>query len=309
MNSFVSLMYHNVVEDGATFPELSPSVTSYFVDRSTFAAHIQEMCLRGSCIDVESMKQFYAVDDKPNRAVSTGNAVQITFDDGWLGSIDLAGQILEGNGIQGIVFITSDLVGCPHFVDEIQLRRLKNQTIQIGAHGKTHRMLNRLSEQEIRDELTQSKNYLEDVLGSCVDMLSIPGGATDDRVQSIAAEVGYEYIFTSEVHRNPHAYGARNIGRIAIRNTTKLSDVSRYVQHNLRREQWRRGLLSVPKRMLGRKLYAALRRRLLGETDGQREMLDIREAGDITQHRAENSDWLDNEILNLQVTQPSQSAE
>lgn len=305
MKSFVSLMYHNVVDDGATFPELSPSVTSYFVDRSTFAAHIQEVCERGNCIDFGAMQRFFSTDDAIAGCNKNPNVIQITFDDGWLGSIDIAGPILERHGVEAIVFVTTDLVGCRHFVGESQLRTLPNDTVQIGSHGKTHRLLSRLSDDRIREELTVSKAYLEDVLGTRVDALSIPGGAIDDRVSSIAVDVGYEYIFTSSVHRNTHGQGAHNIGRVAIRDTTTLSDVRRYVEHNIRREQWRRGLLSVPKRMLGAERYAAFRRRLLGETSDQHEMLDIRDARESPTEGIGKCDWLDDQILNLQVVPPN----
>ena len=35
-DSFVALMYHNVGPEGETYPDLSPSATSYFVSRSAF---------------------------------------------------------------------------------------------------------------------------------------------------------------------------------------------------------------------------------------------------------------------------------
>jgi peptidoglycan/xylan/chitin deacetylase (PgdA/CDA1 family) len=135
--------------------------------------------------------------------------------------------------------------------------------------------LNRLSEDEIRNELQFSKSFLEDVVGYEVDALSLPGGAVDERVRHIAAEVGYRFLFTSEIYANTSSMDQMMIGRVAIKSSTTINDFRRYVQHNLGWEQWRRRLLSIPKRALGLRSYERLRRRLLGEVQDQYDMVDL----------------------------------
>ncbi len=276
MQSFVSLMYHNVTANGAAHPDLSPSVTSYFVDRDTFAAQMQELQRLGRCQDWEAIRRFYTFDDiETDRLLNHRPAVQISFDDGWMGSVDVAGPILESHRFQAMLFVTTDLVGRDRFVTATDLQQLPPQTFRVGSHAKTHRLLNRLNEHEIRNELHSSKQSLEDIVGYEIDTLSIPGGAVDARVRRIADELGYRYLCTSRIHANSRQTGPLHIGRIAIKQATALADFRHYVCHRLGRERLRQSLLSVPKQVLGRKLYDSMRRRLLGEAHDQQEMVDL----------------------------------
>ena len=276
MHTFVSLMYHSVVRPGEKYPELSPSVTSYFVDQATFTAQVTALCRLGRCIDLATVRAFYDPETSafPHFPQSEP-LVHITFDDGWQGAVDVAGPVLESHGCSALLFVATDLVDCPHFISRSILQRLPADTFQVGSHAKTHRFLNRLNEDEIRDELQSSKSFLEDAVGYEIDALSIPGGAMDERVRHIAADVGYRFLFTSEIYANTHSVGPMRIGRIAIKATTTMDDFHRYVQSHLRREQLRRQLLSIPKRVLGPSGYERLRCWLLGEGQDQYDMVDL----------------------------------
>ncbi|MBM82127.1 MAG: hypothetical protein CMJ78_16285 [Planctomycetaceae bacterium] len=273
MNSFITLMYHNVTPNGAEYSDLSPSVTAYFVDQRTFSAHLLEVCQRGHCVDTKAIAGFYQ--QKSVNVPDVLTLVQVTFDDGWAGSYETAGPILETHGCQGLLFVTTDLIGSRHCVSLNDLKRIDPVVMTIGSHAKTHRFLNRMSESEIREELSFSKSHLEDAVGYEVDTLSIPGGAIDERVRKIASDVGYRFVYTSETYANTRHRGSLNIGRIAIKNTTTIDDVRRYVKGDLRKERLRRGLLSIPKRLLGQHGYHALRRRVLREAESQEEMVDL----------------------------------
>jgi peptidoglycan/xylan/chitin deacetylase (PgdA/CDA1 family) len=275
MHQFVSLMYHSVVQHREQYPELSPSVTAYFVDQATFNAQVTELCRLGRCIDLATVRAFYHSETGAFHPPPSKPLVHITFDDGWRGAVDVAGPVLESHSCSALLFVATDLVDCPHFVSSSLLRSLPAETFQIGSHAKTHRFLNRLSEDEIRDELQSSKTFLEDVVSYEVDALSIPGGAVDERVRHIAAEVGYRFLFTSEIYANTRSMGQMRIGRVAIKSNTTMNDFRRYVQHHLGWEQWRRRLLSIPKRTLGLRSYERLRRRLLGEAQDQYDMVDL----------------------------------
>jgi len=281
MNSFINLMYHNVTPNGVSYPDLSPSVTGYFVDQCTFESHLQVIRQRGHCIGSTDVSAFF---DQPmtDDVSDVMSAMQISFDDGWAGSYDVAGPILETHGFSGILFVTTDLVGRRHCVTRADLSRMNRNVMTIGSHAKTHRFLNRLKSDEIREELSYSKGYLEDAVGYEVDSLSIPGGALDGRVRQIAEEVGYRFLYTSEIHRNTFRRGAMNIGRIAIKNGTALADIGRYVRGDIRKEQFRRRVLSIPKLILGQHRYHALRRRVLGEEEEQNEMVDLKTQGSNT---------------------------
>ena len=272
-DNFISLMYHNVHADDARFGDLSSSITSYFVNVSTFASQMDELIrLGGTCLSAVQWTALYSTGSLP---VSSANPVLLSFDDGWRGVIDLAVPILQSRHGCGILFVTTDFIGRPRFISRRDLLHFPHDVLQLGSHARTHRMLNQLSDAEITAELIDSKHALEDLSGRPVDCLSIPGGALDHRVRHIAAETGYRFLFTSEVHINTPRRGPFSIGRVPIRATTPLDAFRRYVTRRILREQMRRWILQVPKRALGRSGYERLRRRLVHEAPGQLDMLQI----------------------------------
>jgi len=273
--AFVCLMYHNVCADDAPYGALSPGITTYFVRDREFALHLQLMRANGAtCCGYEILPRFYAA---PAPAAVTEQPFQVvlTFDDGWRESVEVAGPILESAGSQALLFVTSGLVGRPHFLTAAQLQRLPAHVFRVGSHGRTHRPLSSLSEAEICEELHDSKTFLEDALGYPVDTLSLPGGAGDRRVRRLAAQIGYRFVLTSQVRLNRRHDDPLALGRIAVRKQTSPDAVRRYVRHEVARARWRSWLLHGAQCLLGRARYDGLRRRLLGAEADHKEMADL----------------------------------
>ncbi len=284
MQAFATLMYHNVTDNGDRFAHLSPSVTDYFVDQETFRAQIRELTRCARCVDTECVEHFFGEDADPSRTAAAATnpthsqasqrAVQITFDDGWKGSLDLAGPILDDAGCQGLLFVTSDLIGCPEFVTRSDLRTLDPRTLFVGSHARTHRLLDRLNDVELSEELRVSKQVLEDLVGYEVASLTVPGGALNNRVLELAGKTGYRFVYTSQVRHNTRRSGPLNIGRVAIKRTTTMHQFRRYLAHRLWRDQLRRQVLQISKSILGR-AYRPFRGWLLGVNAGPADMVDL----------------------------------
>jgi peptidoglycan/xylan/chitin deacetylase (PgdA/CDA1 family) len=266
--AFVCLMYHNVYRDPVPYARLSPAVTSYFVRQDAFQAQLSELASQGGrFLGPEDLAGFYQ--GAARAEALAGWPVLLTFDDGWAGSVEYAGPVLERHDARALLFVTTEFVGRPHFLDRWQLGQLSRERFQVGSHGRTHRMLNLLNDAEVREELAYSKAFLEDALGYAVETLSVPSGAAGKRVVRIAAEVGYRFVFTSEVHVNRPGTGPLDIGRVAVKHDTSVKTFRRYVRQCLTRERLRRWVLNFPKRLLGLRRYERWRRRLLGEAPGQ----------------------------------------
>lgn len=286
MNGFVSLMYHNVCSprDAAGswpgFAGLSPSVTSYFVDRESFALQCSLVADTGRALDA-------ALDAAaPGPEHSSGNlpGVHITFDDGWRGTLDEAGPVLESQALTAMLFVTTDLIGHPWFLSRAQIAGC-SRTFIIGAHGRSHRRFIELSDAELREELSNSKATLEDILGREVPDLAFPGGAYDARVLRIATEAGYRQLFTSDIGANAWPAGGERsdgqlIKRVAIKSNTRSTTFRRYLAGRFGRERLRNLVLSGLKHSLGRQGYAALRGRLLAEVATDLEMTDLSQANE-----------------------------
>src|SRR5438132_3902222 len=161
--SFVGLMYHNVVESAEPYTGLSPSITRYFVSRTVFAQQIQTISELGTCWGTDELANYFGA--LPSRTDARGARrfpVVITFDDGWRDSLEIGGPILGSFGLRAFLFVATDFVGRRHFLSRSELQRLPQGVFCIGSHGRTHRLLNRLSDDEIREELRASKAFLED---------------------------------------------------------------------------------------------------------------------------------------------------
>jgi peptidoglycan/xylan/chitin deacetylase (PgdA/CDA1 family) len=270
MSRFVCLMYHNVVardEPGtpsAPIDRLSPSITSYFVPDARFYDHLAGLD-RGHRLSPSDL-------DQPKSDSSDDLKALITFDDGWAGTIDHAGPILNSFGITGLMFVTTGLIGRPMFCTAAALRSVPQSVLEIGSHTVTHPFLSELDEDAIRDELIDSKHSLEDLLSREVRSISIPNGSIDDRVARIAREAGYQHIFGSDVRINDTTDRDSIIGRVAVKWDTPTETVRRWLHGNIASAGWRRNVLSLPKRVLGPARYRRLRAWALGERRGHDEM-------------------------------------
>jgi len=272
VSRFVCLMYHDVCPDGDVGPEgpfarLSPSIRSYSVTTSRLREQVAAIG-RDRWLDPKQLRRPAHAgprDDLPQ--------VLLTFDDGWTGSFLEAGPILEQAGARAIVFVTTGLIGHPLFASEQLLRDLPPDVFEIGAHTVTHPFLAECSSPVVRRELNESRCQLEDILGRCVDSLSVPNGSLDERVLKIARECGYELIFTSETTTN--TVGDRVIGRVAVRSGTPTETVLQWAEGRLGAAGWRRRALEIPRQLLGPKRYRRLRGWALGEESGQDDMSQL----------------------------------
>jgi peptidoglycan/xylan/chitin deacetylase (PgdA/CDA1 family) len=190
--------------------------------------------------------------------------VLLTFDDGWSDAVRVGGPLLEQQGCQAVMFISTDFLDRRYFLSRAELARVNPNVFRVGSHARSHRMLSLLGAAEVRAELMDSKKVLEDIVGYEVDALSIPNGAVDRRVRGIAVECGYRFVCDSEVRINRHCGNPTAIGRVAIVSSTSLPEFRKYVQQRLAGPWLRRAAFYGPKRVLGLRRYAKLRRRLLG---------------------------------------------
>lgn len=74
-------------------------------------------------------------------------------------------------------------------------RLLQDPLIEIGSHTVTHRMLDHLTPQEIREELFESKAKIEAETGRKIDFLSYPGNSYNTTALNLAREAGYRAAF------------------------------------------------------------------------------------------------------------------
>jgi len=144
------------------------------------------------------------------RALSRIRRLRITFDDAFRSATRVFPN-LERLGFPITVFVCTALAGngAPLTIAELagddpeelatmnwdELRSLAERGVVIGSHGVSHAHLTRLSGDELRAELADSKTELEDELRRPCDELAYPYGEHDQRVRAAARATGYARAF------------------------------------------------------------------------------------------------------------------
>ena len=253
-------MYHDVFRTRPTLG-LSKHTRIYHVSARLFAKHLDVIQSSG--------RRVLAVGDCLTSGKASGDAVVLTFDDGWQGTCDVAVPLLLERGWRATIFVTKDFVGRSGFVSASTLRAVADAGMEIGVHGVTHRMLSGCSRAEVVEEFRACREYLESLLGRAVQQASAPGGDTTPTVVDGAIEAGLQSLSTSRPGINSPNTPLFDLRRVAIKEDSSADDVSRFCRFRLGRERARWMLMQMPRTLLGMERYAMVRRWLLDGANGK----------------------------------------
>lgn len=149
----------------------------------------------------------------------------ITFDDGYLDAYTSAYPILTKHNFFGVFYIITNNIGKGNFLTGEQIVELDSNKMIIGSHSKTHPDLTKISNNDINNQLIDSKQYLETLLSHSVSDLCYPSGKYNDDVTLLVKSTGYLTAVTTgpniaNILSNPLA-----LPRLRIQNTTNLSGI------------------------------------------------------------------------------------
>lgn len=218
------LCYHTVEPD---------CPTRVAVDPAAFATQMAHLARHRRVVPPEQVPTL--VDERgrlPRRAAA------VTFDDGLSGVAEHAAPILADHGIPSIVFVVAQTVApdaqVVDWVDDApdgaplrtlsadDLQGLASDGMRVGSHSWAHRHLPDLTEAEVRRDLTDSRELLEDIVGGPVTQLAYPRGQHAPHVRRAAAAAGYEAAYTLPEQREPESRYA--IPRVGIYPGNSLRD-------------------------------------------------------------------------------------
>ena len=126
--------------------------------------------------------------------------ITTSWDDGDLAVPKLADR-LRHFGLAGTFFIPADNLEGRPVLPASEIRHLAEGGFEIAAHGSTHRRLPSLSPDQVRQEISDGRRRLEDVLGSSVKGFAYPGGHPGRYGRHAAKEAGFTYARTTEMFR------------------------------------------------------------------------------------------------------------
>jgi peptidoglycan/xylan/chitin deacetylase (PgdA/CDA1 family) len=161
--------------------------------------------------------------------------VVITFDDGYSDNL-AAGEELVKRGLRASWFIVSGAIGRPpvwpatgrpagRLLNAEELRGLHAAGMEIGSHTVSHVRLNEVDEARRREELTQSRDDIENVLGAPVHSFAYPYGAWDDVCAKAVRDAGYRGACTTRTGwalRDDNPYTLR---RLSVFNTDSVGSL------------------------------------------------------------------------------------
>ncbi|WP_310016127.1 polysaccharide deacetylase family protein [Brucella pseudogrignonensis] len=160
-----------------------------------------------------------------------GKIVVITFDDGFLNTLENAAPSLAEVGFTATNYFVSNQIGGSNVWDAkegippspcmnvSQLRQWHALGHEVGAHTLDHCLLPQLTFREARRQISDCKGALEDILGSKVSNFCYPYGGNDPVHRQIAREAGYKSATTTTSRRVTSNDDVFGIPRIYIRHT------------------------------------------------------------------------------------------
>ena len=153
--------------------------------------------------------------------------VRLTFDDGNRSDVGEALPELVRRGLRAEFFICAGRLGTPEFLDEDDVRELRQAGMSVGSHGMDHVRWRRLDPAGIDREIVEAKQILEDALQAPVDAAACPFGSYDRRTLRALRAAGFECVYTSDGGR------ADSADWLIARNTVRRSDSAESIERML----------------------------------------------------------------------------
>lgn len=252
----ICLMYHELGLPSRPLCKDHPGYTRYSVSANAFRSQLNY--LRSWGLIGTSMSGALNPD-------ATQPSVVITFDDGYETDLIGAAPLLVEANFGATSYVVAEYVGQRGYLNKTQLRDLVDLGFEIGCHSMTHAYLSDLKEDQLRVEIWEAKQRLEEYTGRRIDHLSCPGGRWSRRVASMAREAGFHSVSTSRIGVNARSSDPFRLARIAVMNDTTLTDFIRIINgRGLLIRRAKDSVLSAAKGLMGNSLYERARSVALG---------------------------------------------
>jgi len=120
-------------------------------------------------------------------SLPTNGAVSIAFDDGLQSQYDYAWPLLKAKGMTATFYVITDDVGTSGFLTVSELQNLQSNGCEIASHSKTHPSFLYISDAQIQQECSVSKQVLESY-GLTINNFAYPYGECNDHTDSIVSQ-------------------------------------------------------------------------------------------------------------------------
>jgi len=112
----------------------------------------------------------------------------ITFDDGYRNLYREAFPVMSQYGFRGTCFLTTGDIGKGRMDDGlrwVEIREMERHGFEFGAHTQTHPDLTKIPITKAGEEITVSKEQLQNHLGKEIDFFAYPFGRFNAQIETI----------------------------------------------------------------------------------------------------------------------------
>jgi len=176
-----------------TYHSIDPSGSPISVAPEAFAAHARFLASGGvRVVPLAELAQ--------PREDEGGDALAITFDDGFANFASHAWPVLREHGLPATLFVVTDRAGGTNAWDGApglaipelpllswpDLARLAGEGLDLGAHGRTHASLRGLPRERLEAEVAGSRDRIREETGRTPAAFAYPFGDVDDAAAAAA---------------------------------------------------------------------------------------------------------------------------
>jgi peptidoglycan/xylan/chitin deacetylase (PgdA/CDA1 family) len=204
----IALNYHQVTDQ--------KTGSIYTISPSVLARHLAE--IQKNRMNVVSVDEVHA-------ATKDNAMVMLHFDDGTEDHYNEVFPLLESNKAKGVFFISASKINQPGYLTQEQVRRIAYAGHNIECHGNSHLRMDRMSREELNNELTISIQKIKEWTGREPRILAPPGGYCSRQVTSEARSHGLEIIRTMRWNSNDLPLNG-NIDCLVVTSATSVSQFS-----------------------------------------------------------------------------------
>lgn len=209
------LMYH----------EISSGPDCMWVEVNDFRAQMQYLHDRGyQTLTLSQAGEMLA------GHFDTSKMVVLTFDDGYDTFYNQAWPILEEFHQTATVFVITDLVGSPEYMNWEQIKHLASQGVEIGGHTCSHPLLPDLPDSGVQTEIMQGKKEIEAHIGVVITSFCYPTGKYNDQVVQTVKQAGFTEAVTMVQREASSADNLLLLPRWGVYKNDPLERFARLVQ-------------------------------------------------------------------------------
>ena len=178
------VMYHDILPEKEVFFDVTPQE----LEADFELIHSEGLTPISMDLLVNHLRTGTPLPEKP---------ILLTFDDGYGGHYQYVYPLLKQYGYPAVFSIYTkkmELKGGRTSVTWSQLQEMAaDPLVTITSHSVTHPDdLRTLSDQELEQEVVESKRLLEEKLGIPIHYFTYPVGRSDERVEDVVAAAGYK---------------------------------------------------------------------------------------------------------------------